>query len=71
MEIESLKILDLKSNKIEALPADISKLKNLKTLLLTGNPLKSLPDSIKDMKKLESIVLSAEQKELKIFIILH
>ncbi len=52
-ELDALKTLNLKNNKISTLPEEISDLDNLEKLILESNRLKSFPESIGTLKNLE------------------
>ena len=52
-ELDALKTLNLKNNKIRTLPDEIGDLENLEKLILESNRLKTFPESIGNLKKLE------------------
>ena len=62
-DLESLEILNLRSNKLIQLPESISKLTKLRELNLGFNDLTSLPDSIGNLKSLEILSLKYNKFE--------
>lgn len=56
-QFKNLKHLDLTSNKITALPADLSYLAGLESLTMTNNKLDSLQSSVGDLKSLKELKL--------------
>jgi len=52
-ELDALKTLNFKNNKISTLPEEISDLDNLEKLILESNRLKSFPENIGTLKNLE------------------
>ncbi len=60
---QSLKIIDLRNNKIECLPEELCTLANLSKLCLDENLLSGLPHSMSKLKNLQ--ILSASNNRLK------
>lgn len=52
-ELDAMRILNLKNNKISTLPEEIGELQNLEKLILESNRLNTFPENIGNLKKLE------------------
>jgi Leucine-rich repeat (LRR) protein len=53
----NLKVLDISSNQIDAIPTTVGKLTKLKRLFLNDNPIKRLPESLTRLESLEIFTL--------------
>lgn len=58
---DTLEVLDLSNNQLDALPADFGRLKKLKILFLSNNQFKHLPVELGDCPDLEMIGFKANQ----------
>ncbi len=56
---DTLEVLDLSNNQLDALPADFGRLKNLKILFLSNNRFETLPSVIADCPELDMIGFKA------------
>ena len=61
LRLKNLSSLNLSSNQLTELSAEIVELKNLSSLILSGNQLSELPAEIVQLKSLSSLILSGNQ----------
>eukprot|EP01094_Clydonella_sp_ATCC50884_P024260 TRINITY_DN6032_c0_g1_i1.p1 TRINITY_DN6032_c0_g1~~TRINITY_DN6032_c0_g1_i1.p1 ORF type:complete len:1495 (+),score=611.24 TRINITY_DN6032_c0_g1_i1:260-4486(+) len=60
--IVPLRYLDLRNNKLQSVPQEMSKFRELKTVRLSGNPLETIPRSFREWPRLKEYLVSLERK---------
>ena len=63
--IVPLKYLDLRNNKLQSVPQQLTKFRELKSVKLTGNPLATIPQKFREWPRLKEYLVSLEQKATK------